>query len=472
MVASRAFSIYSSCTALLSVADPNRARPVWQKGFVSLVKAQAARSPLFSWLLLLLLVLGVLPEARAYSVLSHEEVVDQAWLNYLLPLIQQRYPGLTPDQIRECHAYAYGGSVIQDIGYYPFGNKEFSDLLHYTRSGDFVEALLRDAESPDEFAFALGALAHYYSDTIGHPVVNVITGEEYPKLRTRFGRIVTYGDNETAHLRTEFGFDVVEVAHGAYSQQNYRDFVGFQVAKGVLAKAFQDVYGLPIDDVLTHEDMAISTYRYSVSTLIPKMTKVALAGYREQIQHANPSFAKKQFLYRMRRTEFEKEYGRQYTHETFCEHFVAFLLTIVPKIGPFSALRLHLPDSDQQTKFLTGFDKVEDAYRKQIKLVTEAPPNSPPRPPELDFDTGKPTSEGEYKLADASYAWLTEHLASDSKAQVRPALLADLNHFYSDPHANDALKAKPEDWAKLQAALAKVRSISPTPPQQALATAP
>jgi hypothetical protein len=426
------------------------------------VKAPLVRFTLMGWLVLIPLLLMPL-SARAYSVLSHEEVVDQAWLPYLVPLIQQRYPGLTADQIRECHAYAYGGSVIQDIGYYPFGDKEFSDLLHYVRSGDFVAALLRDAKTPDEFAFALGALAHYYGDTVGHPVVNIITGEEYPKLRSRFGRIVTYGDNETAHLRTEFGFDVVEVAHGAYSQQNYRDFIGFQVAKDVLARAFLETYGLPIDDVLTHEDLAISTYRYSISTLIPKMTKVALAGYGQQIQHANPSFAKDQFIYRLRRTEFEQEYGRQRTHATFGERFVAFLLAIIPKIGPFSALRLHLPDGDQQTQFLASFDNVENAYRAQIKQVAAAPASAPPTPPELDFDTGQPTAEGEYKLADASYAWLVERIAGDDKAQMPPALLADLNHFYSDPQAKDAVKAKPGDWTHLQIALTKVRSVPATP---------
>ena len=432
------------------------------KGIPPLVKFLPLRSILY-WVLLPALLLGLSSPARAYSVLSHEEVVDQAWLKYLLPLLQQRYPGLTPDQIRECHAYAYGGSVIQDIGYYPFGDKEFSDLLHYVRSGNFVTALLRDADTPDEYAFALGALAHYYGDTVGHPTVNIVTGEEYPHLRSRFGRIVTYGDNETAHLRTEFGFDVVEVAHGAYSQQNYRDFIGFQVSKDVLARAFLQTYGLPIDDVLTHEDLAISTYRYSVSTLIPKMTKVALAGYGKQIQHANPSFAKKKFIYRMRRTQFEQEYGHHYARESFGDRFVAFLIAILPKVGPLSGLRLHLPDGDQQTQFLASFDHVEDAYRNQIKLIAAAPAVDPPTLPELDFDTGKPTQEGEYPLADKSYAWLTEHLAADDKAQISPSLLADLDRYYQNPQAQDVLKTKPADWAKLQTALARVRNASIAP---------
>ena len=420
------------------------------------------------------LLLAVPSSAHAYSLLSHEEVVDMAWEKHLVPLLEQRFPGLTPAQLTECHAYAYGGSVIQDMGYYPFGSKEFSNLLHYVRSGSFVDALLRDSTTPDEYAFALGALAHYYGDTIGHLTVNIITGEEYPHLRHRFGRFVTYDDDTTAHLRNEFGFDVVEVAHGAYSQQNYRDFIGFQVAEPLLNRAFLETYGLPIADVLTHEDLSISSYRYSVSKLIPKMTRVALAGYGEQIQKANPSFAKREFLYRLRRTDFEKQYGRQYMRPSFGDRIVAFFLAILPKVGPLSGLKLHLPNSDQQTQYLASFNSVENAYRAEVVRVADAPLTAPPPIPELDFDTGAPTAEGEYKLADQTYAQLVEQLAREKNAQLTPALLADIHHFYANPQAKDALKAKPKDWAKLQTALAAVGQmpvVSPASPVQATPTA-
>ncbi len=216
--------------------------------------------------LLLLAIRLIFPEpADAYSVLSHEEVVDMAWLPHIVPLLRARFPGLTEDQVREAHAFAYGGSVIQDIGYYPFGSHEFSDLLHYVRTGDFVSALIRESSNPDEYAFALGALAHYCGDVVGHPAVNSVTAEEYPKLRQRFGSIVTYENDKTAHIRTEFGFDVAEVAHGRYSQQNYRDFIGFQVAKEVMERAFQETYGVPLNSIMKHEDLAIGSYRRAVS---------------------------------------------------------------------------------------------------------------------------------------------------------------------------------------------------------------
>lgn len=390
-----------------------------------------------------------------------------AWPRYLRPLLEKRYPGLTPEQLTDCHAYAYGGSVIQDMGYYPFGSKEFSNLLHYVRSDAFVDALLRDSTTPEEYAFALGAMAHFYADTLGHPVVNVITGEEYPRLRRRFGRVVTYDDDAKAHMRNEFGFDVVEVANGAYSQQNYRDFIGFKVAERVLNEAFEDTYGLPISDLLSHEDLSIESYRYSVSRLIPEMTKIALAGYGKQIQKANPSAAKSEFRYRLRRTDFEKEYGKQYQRPSFGARVVAFFLDLIPKVGPFSGLKLHLPNSREQTQYLADFNSVENAFRAEVELVAAAPRRHPPAIPELDFDTGAPTAEGEYKLADQTYAQWVEHLASDKNAHLTPGIAADIDHFYKNPQAEDAVKDKPKQWARLEKALSQVRRkpVNPrTPP--------
>ena len=91
----------------------------------------------------------------AYSVLTHEQVVDLLWGDVIEPLLKTRYPGLTEEQLKEAHAYAYGGAVIQDLGYYPFGSADFSNLVHYVRSGDFVEALLHEAHDVNEYAFTL-----------------------------------------------------------------------------------------------------------------------------------------------------------------------------------------------------------------------------------------------------------------------------------------------------------------------------
>ncbi len=213
----------------------------------------------------------------AYSVLTHEEIVDFAWKDTLLPLLKKRFPAATDDDLKKAHAFAYGGSVMQDMGYYPFGSKYFSDLTHYVRSGDFVVNLVKESSDLDEYAFALGALAHYSADNCGHPTVNQAVGLEFPKLRKKYGNIVTYEDNPKAHIRTEFGFDVTQVAKNRYTSDAYHDFIGFEISKPVLERAFQDTYGIPLTDVLSKEDLAIGTFRRAISNVIPEMTRVALS---------------------------------------------------------------------------------------------------------------------------------------------------------------------------------------------------
>src|ERR1700737_3089435 len=137
---------------------------------------------------LLLIMLMCSGGSSAYSVLTHEEIVDLLWTDGIRPLLLKRYPALSEDQIKEAHAYAYGGAVIQDLGYYPFGNREFSNLVHYVRSGDFVRELLLESQDANEYAFALGALSHYASDIAGHPAVNQAVAIQYPKLRAKFGQ--------------------------------------------------------------------------------------------------------------------------------------------------------------------------------------------------------------------------------------------------------------------------------------------
>ena len=315
--------------------------------------------------------------AHAYSVMTHEEVVDMAWLPHMVPLLRARFPALTDDQIREAHAFAYGGCVIQDLGYYPRGSKFFSDLTHYVRSGDFVQALLNDATTPDELAFALGALAHYTSDETGHPYVNQVTAQEFPKLEHRYGPVVTYEESPSHHLRTEFGFDVVGVSRGKYAQVDYRNFIGFQVAKPLLERAFEETYGLKLSDVVHDEDASIGSARWAVHSLIPKMTKVALLTYHDNIEHANPGFDRDKFVFRMNRTEYEKEWGRKYDKPGFGSHLMAALITILPKVGPLRALKLKLPDADQQTLYIKSVNETVDrldARLDKIRSVTAPVP--------------------------------------------------------------------------------------------------
>src|ERR1700736_5499478 len=262
--------------------------------------------------MILLIVLMSCSRSSAYSVLTHEEIVDLLWTDQIQPVLLKRFPGLTQDQITEAHAYAYGGAVIQDLGYSPFRNREFSDLVHYVRSGDFVRELLLESQNVDEYAFALGALSHYAADIAGHPAVNQAVAIEYPKLRARYGKSVRYAQDKTAHLKTEFGFDTVQVAKNRYASQQYHDFIGFQVSKPLLERVFPVVYGVELKDVLTHEDLAVGSYRYSVSRMIPELTQVALQTHKKDMQQEESNFNKRKFLYRLSRADYQRDWGSDY----------------------------------------------------------------------------------------------------------------------------------------------------------------
>src|SRR5260221_1677930 len=113
---------------------------------------------------LLLLVLMGSGSLFAYSVLTHEEIVDLVWATQLSPLLLKRFPALTEDQLKEAHGYAYGGAGIQYLGYYPFRMVGFSNFVHYVRSGDFVQKLLLQRLCANVLDFSLGAVSESCSD--------------------------------------------------------------------------------------------------------------------------------------------------------------------------------------------------------------------------------------------------------------------------------------------------------------------
>src|SRR5580692_4656794 len=376
----------------------------------------------------LLMVVMCSGGSSAYSVLTHEEIVDLLWTDEIRPLLLKRYPGLSEDQIKEAHAYAYGGAVIQDLGYYPFGSTEFSNLVHYVRSGDFVHELLIESQDVNEYAFALGALAHYASDIAGHPAVNQSVAIEYPKLRAKFGKSVKYAQDKAAHLKTEFGFDMVQVAKNRYASQQYHDFIGFKVSKPLLERVFPVVYGVELKDVLPHEDLAVGSYRFSVSRVIPEMTQVALQIHKKEIMRERPDLAKQKFLYRLSRSDYEREWGKDYTKPGFGTRVWSVILRYMPKIGPFKALAFNNPTAQTEDMYFKSINTTVDQYRIYLTHVgtgTLELTNS-------DFDTGKPTKAAEYSLTDATYAKLLGQLAARKFDLTSFDLRENILNFYSD----------------------------------------
>lgn len=397
---------------------------------------------------------------RAYSVLTHEQIVDLAWEDHIQQLLLKRYPQSTPEDLRRAHAFAYGGSLVQDMGYYPFGKKFFSDLVHYVRTGDFVEALLRDSSNLNEYAFALGALAHYSSDNIGHPVINQITAMEFPKLRAKFGNEVTYADDHKAHIRTEFGFDMVQVAKNRYTSDRYHDFIGFEIAKPVLDRAFQETYGLTLKEVLGDEDLAIGSFRRAVSKFIPAMTRVALLNKRADWVAESKTSSRQKFLYHITRSNYEKEWGKGYRRPGIGSRILAFLLRLIPKVGPATALDFKVPSQRTEDMYIKSVDSTIDNYNGLLREVGR----NELKLQDKDFDTGRETAPGEYSLTDATYAKLLDEHSKHQFKEITPELRDDMLAFYA--HAPQAKMRKEKSWKRAEVQLGRLKawSLLPTTP--------
>jgi len=390
------------------------------------------------------LTLLVSTSLHAYSVLTHEQVIDLVWKDQLLPMLRQRFPQATDDDLRKAHAYAYGGSVLQDMGYYPFGSKLFSDLTHYVRTGDFVSNMIQESSDLDEYAFALGALAHYVSDNSGHPTINHVVPIEFPKLRKKFGNFVTYEDDHKTHIRTEFGFDMVQVAKNRYSSDRYHDFIGFEISKPLLERAFLTTYGLKVTDVMGNEDLAIGTYRRAVSQVIPEMTRVALTARRKEMVKEDPSFNKKKFLYYLSRTDYQKQWGKGYRKPGFGTRILAFFLRIVPKVGPFSALQFKIPSTQTEDMYIKSVDLTVTDYQAELKRVDFRNFHLDNR----DCDTGKETAFGEYHLSDATYAKLLDKLAARNFDQAPPDLSANIVEYFAGAKTEFSNQKDRKAWEK------------------------
>jgi hypothetical protein len=396
-----------------------------------------------------------------YSVLTHEQVVDLMWNDQLQPLLLKRFPNSTEQDLQKAHAYAYGGCVLQDMGYYPFGKKFFSDLVHYVRSGDFVEALLEDSSDLNEYAFALGALSHYSSDNSGHPTINKVVALEFPKLRKKYGDNVTYANNPKAHIQTEFGFDMAQVAKNRYTSDRYHDMIGFEVSKPLLERAFFETYGIKLEDVFGSVDLAIGSYRRSISTLIPEMTRVALLSRHDVIVKETPNFNKKKFLYYLSRSNYEHEWGTVYRKPGVGSRILAFFLRLIPKVGPFRAVNFKIPTQQTEDMYVKSVNDTVENYTRLLSHVGAEKLDLPNR----DCDTGRETRAGEYILTDKTYAHLVDQLSSKSSEPLNPGLREDVLKFYADLNAPIATRKDAKAWQQLQDQLQHLKERAAPPAQ-------
>jgi hypothetical protein len=408
--------------------------------------------------LFLLAVLLILPApVRAYAVLSHEAIIDAAWETHIKPLLLKKYPQATEEDLSRAQAYAYGGAIIQDMGYYPYGSPFFSDLTHYIRSGDFIQSLLRNAKDLPQYAFALGALAHYAADNDGHRIgTNRAVPILYPGLRKKYGDSVAFEDNRLAHVKTEFGFDVLEIARERYAPDSYHDFIGFEVSRPVLEQAFRETYGLELKDVLVSEEKVFNSYRHDVSKLIPKATRIAWHLKKDEIKDDIPDATKRRFLFNLSRSNYEREWGKDYRKPSPGERFLAFLFKLIPKFGPLKILQFRTPTPQTERMFEASFNATLDRYRELLREVREDRLNLPNE----NFDVGESTGPGKYRLNDEAHAELLDKLAETKFAGASAEVKAEILQFFAESDAPYATKRNAKAWAKVQSQLQQLKATA------------
>lgn len=438
-------------------------------------------------LILLLLPMCGSRQAAAYSLLTHEQLIDLTWNDSIAPLLKSRYPNLTAAELDRARSFAYGGCVIQDLGYYPFGDSFFSDLTHYVRTGDFVLALFRNAHNANELAFAVGALSHYIGDSIGHlQATNRAVALEFPKLAARYGPLVNYAEGPHQHVQVEFAFDIDQIAKHREAPLGYLRHIGIRVPTHQVALAFYETYGLTEDFTAgRRHKFNLSEYQFATRTFIPRVAyAIVLMNRGHEVAEPDTADAK----------EIEKEsteaatlydWGAYRRKAGFKTHFIAGVLWVLPKIGPLAMVAIRGPSPAAEADYMHSMVSATATLRDQLAFFTpvearqarlmgapaSTPALGPPDPehplPNRDLDTGQVVKPGGYSLTDKTYAALLHRLTSDPSQPIPPGIKSDVLAYYSDADAAIATKRKPLAWAQVQADLktlsAMATSAAPAP---------
>ncbi|MHB1672650.1 MAG: zinc dependent phospholipase C family protein [Acidobacteriaceae bacterium] len=413
-----------------------------------------------AYCLVVLLLIGMFPQpTNAYSFLTHEDLVDVAWHGSIRPALLARFPKTTAAQLREARSYAYGGTTIQDLGYYPFGHEFFSDLTHYVRSGEFVNNLIRDSHDVNEYAFALGALSHYVGDNDGHRfATNPSTPIEFPSLGEKYGPVVTYDEAPHAHVRTEFAYDVEQESRHEFAPVGYMHAMGFKVPRKLVERAFFETYGLSLRSVLGRPRPAFESYDSAVGKMMPIVADAEALIHRKDFPAAADMPAFHQFSSRQAQAGVENDWA-SYKHKAgFKVHFVAFLIRIAPKIGAVSDLAIRGPSAETDRWYIESVNRSVDDYERMLRELAKDPKQALDLP-NRDLDTGKLVRPGGYRLTDKTYAELLKHLTADPERRVPPGLRHDVLAYYADPNAPISTKKNARAWKRVQTELTTLEGM-------------
>ncbi|HVT97993.1 MAG TPA: zinc dependent phospholipase C family protein [Acidobacteriaceae bacterium] len=407
-------------------------------------------------------LLLVAPLAFAFSFLTHETIIDITWVNGIKPVLLAKYPNTTEKELETAHAFAYGGCVIQDAGYYPFGHPPFSNLAHYVRTGDFITNLIHQAHNVNELAFALGALSHYVGDSIGHrEAVNPSVAIEFPDLEKEYGPVVTYEQDPHAHIRTEWAFDIDQLSHARFAPAVYLRNVGFQVPVKLLERAFYATYGLRLNKIVGHERHAIASYDWAVRQFLPRISYAEVLLHRKSFPPDQDLPGFHTFAERVKKASVDNGWEQYRKHKvSFKTRIVAFLILITPKIGILSDLAIRGPSRESEENYVEAVNATIDRYQQLLGELAQKG-NDGFAVPDLDLDTGYPTRPGTYRLTDKTYATLL-HEVTEQNAMPPLGLRQNILAYYSNPNAPIETKKHPKKWAKVQKELEVLRSMPAT----------
>lgn len=399
--------------------------------------------------------------AFGYGTFTHEELIDLAWNNSIRPLLLERYPGTSESGLRVAHSYAYGGCLIQDLGYYPFGKELFSNLTHYVRSGDFVLALLRNAKNVNDFAFAIGALSHYVGDSIGHSEgINPSTAITFPELEKQYGPIVTYEESPTSHVRTEFGFDVAQTARLRYAPYAYRQQIGFRVSRPLLERAFFETYGLTVRSILGPPLGAMNSYRVAVRRVIPLFAAGTIVNVGGHLPPDPPSPELQHLTAAISQTDYAKYWGKYQHGPTVKDHLLGIVVFLIPKIGILRILAIEPPSLKTEELFVKSLDVAQKHFQELLTELSDAPQGKLTLA-NRDLDTGAKVRPGAYKLTDQTYAQLLHKVTETPGLPIPSGLREDILAYYADPEAPISTKKNRKAWKNVLADLEYLKLQAP-----------
>jgi hypothetical protein len=450
--------------------------------------------------------IGVAP-ASGYSLLTHEQLIDLTWDDAIVPLLLSRYPNATQEELEKARAYAYGGCVVQDIGYYPFGRVQFSNLTHYVRSGDFVVSLFRNAKDVNELAFAVGALSHYVGDSIGHPLAtNLAVPIEFPKLGAKYGREVNYAEGKHQHVRVEFAFDIFEDAHQRTAPINYLRHIGLQLSMRQLSLAYYQTYGIyPNFSGIRGRRVNQTAYRFAVRSFIPAIAD-ALVLINRKHEPPDVETPEAQALHsEIAAMAAANHWARYRRRPGIGLWLLAAVIRIMPKVGPLQLAAVKGPTPQAEADYEHSLALSSAAMRRMLRRFT--PPDKRRPPPHLpaleekaeqpsselttsrraasvsqvrmdpdhplpnrDLDTGNVVEPGGYSLTDKTYTDLLHILASQTNLTIPPGIKQDIQAYFANPNAPITVKKDPKGWSRVQKELATLSAMPTSQVPEAIPT--